>query len=62
MKTPDPHQPTPTEYHEGVQCKNALPCSICGAPAHRMLYGFQCSVVSGHVADLTTGIFDDLSE
>lgn len=41
--------------------RNARQCELCGAPADRHHYGFQCTRHPGHQADLTTGIFDDLS-
>lgn len=44
-----------------ILCANALTCSICGSPADRMDYGFQCQKEPGHMADLLTGIFSNLS-
>jgi len=41
--------------------KNAVTCRICGSPAARYIYTFECQTNSGHVADLMTGIFSDLT-
>lgn len=47
-------------YNEPI-VRNAVTCSICGAPADRYAWGFQCQRHSGHVADFNTGIFSDLT-
>lgn len=41
---------------------NACSCDICGEPADRYHYGFQCRANRNHVGDLNVGLFDDLSK
>lgn len=40
---------------------NARQCTICGASADKMDYGYQCQAIFGHVGDLYVGIFTDLT-
>lgn len=41
--------------------KNAVRCRVCGAPADRHHNRFECRKDLGHMADLVTGIFTDMT-
>lgn len=39
--------------------KNAVTCTICGAPADRFAWGYQCQKNHAHLGALSVGIFTD---
>ena len=54
-------EPSDDEKGQGMLIKNACRCKICGGPADRYAWAFQCRNNPGHVADFYTGIFSDCS-
>lgn len=56
----DSFTPSPEEAARGMITKNAVPCGICQAAAHRYSNRFECSANPHHVGDLNVGIFSDL--
>lgn len=54
-------RPTKSERKNGMLCKRACQCTLCGSPADRYHWGFQCQKHQGHMADGFVGIFSDLT-
>lgn len=53
--------PTEEEKKQGMICKNAVQCSICGSSADRYTNLYQCQKNPSHLADTFTGIFSNHS-
>ena len=64
-----PDEPTATDAADALRAlpldpimiRRACMCRLCGAPADRYCNRFQCQVNPNHVADLNTGLFNDLT-
>jgi hypothetical protein len=57
----DRFTPSAEEAKNGMMCKSAVQCGICGSHADRFVTHFQCQLHPGHIADLNTVTFFDLT-